>query len=229
MTTLDELRQLAQDQMEDVIEAFLTSVTAICIAKEGTGLDCTADDLQMLKRRTSAELERSANSFRQIDAELRRSIRAEGVRPRIITAKQSALLHLATKELGFSDARYRAFLDRFGGGCESSSALDRHGFDWIMRFYAGVGFSSTSVKEPPTRETFGRRSAMASPAQVDLIRSLWGDYTGNPSFKSDDDLNAWLEKSFHVSALRFVDKATAGKAITGLKRMVARKAEKQAG
>ncbi len=65
---------------------------------------------------------------------------------------------------------------------------------------------------------------MASPAQVDLIRSLWRAWASEPG---DDDttLNRWLEKHYKVSALRFLTREAAGKAITGLKRMSARKAQ----
>lgn len=135
----------------------------------------------------------------------------------MISKKQIALIHVAKRDLGFDDDIYRAVLRRFGG-VDSSADLDPFGFERIMNYFTALGFRSDW-----TKRTYGNRRGMASPAQVDLIRSLWAEYVGEPCRDNDDRLNTWLAKSFRVSALRFVDRTTAAKAITGLKRMVARK------
>ncbi|MEM7428012.1 MAG: regulatory protein GemA [Pseudomonadota bacterium] len=130
------------------------------------------------------------------------------------TAKQIAVVHLAAKELGLDDDTYRAVLKRWGG-VTSSKDLDQGGFEKVMAYFTACGFRSTW-----TRRTFGKRPGRASPAQTDLIRKLWREWSG------DDDelaLNAWLDRSYHIAALRFVTPEIAKKAIEGLKIMVRRK------
>lgn len=131
-----------------------------------------------------------------------------------MTPKQTALVHLAAKQLGFDDDIYRTIL-KVHGGVDSARDLDNRGFERVMAYFTAHGFRSTW-----TQRTFGKRPGMASPRQVDLIRDLWTEWSG----KSDEaSLNAWLERSFHVTALRFLSSAAAGKAISGLKAMISRK------
>ena len=108
---------------------------------------------------------------------------------------------------------------RHFGGVESSKDLTLAGFEDVMGYFNNCGFRSSWLER-----TYGHRDGMATPKQIDLIRTMWADYTG---VDSDMDLNAWLENSFKVSALRFVDTNVAGKAITALKHMTARKKRKR--
>ncbi len=136
-----------------------------------------------------------------------------------MTRAQLAVVHLAKKYMatavpGFDDDMYRATLYKFGG-VVSARDLDAAGFEAVMEYFVAWGFRSDW-----TRRTFGQRPGMATPRQVDFIRSLWRNYTG-----ADDDagLDKWLERSFGVTALRFASRDVAGKAITGLKAMIRRK------
>lgn len=133
----------------------------------------------------------------------------------MLTAKHIRLIHLARRQLDFDDEIYRAILCLHGGGVVSSKDLDQEGFEGVMAHFTACGFRSDW-----TKRTFGNRPGMASPAQIDLILLLWKEWSG-----SDDDpsLNKWLERSYHVAALRFVTPDVAGKAINGLRAMVARK------
>lgn len=137
-----------------------------------------------------------------------------------MSPKQIALIHVAKKRLGLDDDMYRAILYKLGG-VMSAKDLNAAGFEAVMEYFTACGFRSDW-----THRTFGRRPGMASPAQVDLIKSLWSEYTGR-----DDEaaLNKWLERSFHVSALRFLPASMAQKAITGLKRMKSRNSVQPSG
>lgn len=128
----------------------------------------------------------------------------------MITPKKLRLLHIARKQLGFDEEQWRAILGEFGG-VRSARDLADSGFRKIMDYFVRWGFRSDW-----TKRTFGERLGMATPAQVDLIRDLWREWSG-----ADDDrpLNQWLERSFHVSALRFLTAETATKAINGLRAM----------
>lgn len=122
---------------------------------------------------------------------------------------------MAKRDLALDDETYRDILLRFGG-CSSSKELDAFGFDHVMKYFTALGFRSDW-----TKRTFGERRGMASPAQIDLIRSLWRQYTGEDD-PSDSGLNAWLNRFQKVAALRFVDVQKATKVIAALKAMVAR-------
>lgn len=130
-----------------------------------------------------------------------------------LTRKQLALIHLAKKQLQLDDEDYRALL-KAAAGVASAKELDKAGFDRVMECFEGLGFQSS--RRP---RTFGKRAGMATPAQVDYIRSLWQQFSGRDDEKS---LNRWLEHWFGVSSLRFADSHVAGQALTALKAMVGR-------
>jgi hypothetical protein len=132
----------------------------------------------------------------------------------MITQKQMALVHVARNRLGLDEETYRAVLFRHGGGAASAKDLDLEGFDGVMSYLTACGFRSDW-----TQRTYGNRPGMASPSQVDLIRKLWREWSDTGD---EAGLDHWLEKKFGCSALRFATPQIAHKAITGLKRMVAR-------
>ncbi|TDX60780.1 uncharacterized protein DUF1018 [Methylosinus sp. sav-2] len=132
------------------------------------------------------------------------------------TAKQVAMLHVAKKQLGLDDETYRSILKKVGGA-ESAAELDRYGYEEALAEFKRLGFRATS----PNR-SFGLRRGMATPEQVGLIRKLWTEWAAGE--EPEKGLDAWLERSFHVSALRFLPADKAGKAINGLRAMLRRKA-----
>ena len=135
-----------------------------------------------------------------------------------MTPSQFALVRVAKKQLGLDEDTYRAIL-KTHGGVQSTKDLDAAGFEAVMRHFNKCGFESTWRKR-----NFGERPGMASPRQVELIRQLWIEYTG----KSDEaGLNAWLDRTTKASALRFLTASAAQKSITGLKKMIARRAAAQ--
>ena len=142
---------------------------------------------------------------------------------REISPAQLRLLQVARKRVGIEDAHYYRMLQDFGA-VSSAADLDRRGFDLCLAFLEAEGFD----REPlaPTAPGFGRRAGFASPEQVDLIRSLWRAWIG-PSVESvealEAGLNTWLERYHGTSSLRFLTTTGAGKAITALRAMRARK------
>lgn len=130
-----------------------------------------------------------------------------------MTPKQIALVHLAAKRLGFDEDLYRTIL-KVHGGVESARHLDNPGFERVMAYFTAHGFRSDW-----TERTYGKRPRRASPAQIDMIRTLWHKWSNDPS---DAALDTWLERSFRISALRFLTPAAAAKAINGLRAMIAR-------
>lgn len=131
-----------------------------------------------------------------------------------ISREKLSLIHVAKAKLGMAEEDYRAQL-RDMAGVDSAAALDDAGFERLMQRFEALGFQSNRAKRG-----YGRRPGMATPAQVEYIRHLWTEYTGGDNEAS---LNHWLEHSFGVTALRFVDEDVAGDALTALKAMVARR------
>jgi hypothetical protein len=133
-----------------------------------------------------------------------------------ISKKQKAILHVAKSKLSLSDAEYRTALVHVAG-VTSSTELDKAGFEAMMGLFEYMGFA------PLTRQgqDYGARAGMASFAQLELIRTIWTEYTDHTG---EDALNKWLLRTFKVSSLRFLRKDAAQKAITALKAMKSRAA-----
>lgn len=135
-----------------------------------------------------------------------------------ISRQQIALVHIAKHRLGLTEDAYRDILT-YIGGAETSRDLDSTGFAMVMDHLALLGFQS----EWRTRN-LGERPGMATPAQVSLIRNLWREYTDGSG--NDLSLGKWLDRTFGVSAMRFVSKEQAPKIITALKAMKGKKRRK---
>ena len=134
-----------------------------------------------------------------------------------LTKRQTAAIAVARKQLGLSDGEYRAVLfDVAGAG--STKQLDGTGFELLVSRFKRLGW------QPRFRrgEFYGFRPGMASPAQVTLIRALWGEYTGDAG--SDLTLGKWL-RIFGVAHPRFLTAEQAPKVITALKAMAGRRAD----
>ncbi len=92
---------------------------------------------------------------------------------------------------------------------ESSKDLDQDGFELVMQGFAAMGYRSDF-----TKSFYGRRRDRATPAQVSRIRQLWGEYTGGGGGQLS--LDNWIERTFRVSALRFLTAEQAEKAVKAL-------------
>jgi hypothetical protein len=139
-----------------------------------------------------------------------------------LSREKIAIVHVAAHQLGMNDADYRALL-MSTAGVNSSSGLNEAGFRAVMLRMEKLGFTHakpTATAPATPAPQYGRRDGMATPAQVNAILRMWARWHGHDDARA---LGHWLERSFHVSDLRFVDTTTAQKAIEGLKAMIARK------
>jgi len=135
-----------------------------------------------------------------------------------LSNKQKALIHVARTKLGFTDTQYRSILVHLAG-VTSSTELDQDGFNLVMGYFEWCGFAPATSRG----KDYGTRPGMASFAQLELIRTLWAEYTGH-AYQGEDELNKWLGRTFKVSSLRFLTLEAARKAITALKVMKSRAA-----
>ncbi|MBQ2260396.1 MAG: regulatory protein GemA [Loktanella sp.] len=133
-----------------------------------------------------------------------------------MSKKQLAILHVAKGKLALSEAQYRTALVQIAG-VTSSTELDQGGFEAMMGFFEYLGFKPLSASGPD----YGERPGMASFAQIELIRTIWSEYTNQGG---EDALNKWLTRTFKVSSLRFLTMTKARNAIAALKHMKSRAA-----
>jgi len=134
-----------------------------------------------------------------------------------LTPKQNRLLHVARSKLNLSDDVCRSALSELAG-VTSSTELDQDGFTVLMGFFEYLGFAPLEAKGP----NYGDRPGMASFAQLELIRTIWREFTRGAG--TEASLTKWLERSFRVTSLRFLTKSDGQKAITVLKAMKSRAA-----
>ena len=132
-----------------------------------------------------------------------------------LSRKQLSLIHVAKAKLALTDDDYREIL-RQEASVESSRDLDSDGFNAVMARFEVLGFKSSARSS-----SLGDRVGMASDAQIAYIRDLWRDYTDGAG--TDRSLGKWLMRTIKVSDIRFVTYGAAGKAITALLAMNARK------
>lgn len=128
-----------------------------------------------------------------------------------ISKNQKTLLHVAKTKLGLSDDTYRLALAKIAG-VTTSNDLTAEGFAAVMGFFEHCGFRPLVADGP----SYGKRAGFASPAQVELIRSLWMELHGSAEL-DEAALNGWLAKWFKVASLRFLTEPAAPKVITALR------------
>lgn len=135
--------------------------------------------------------------------------------------RQIALIHVAKSRLRLRDDEYRAILRRVAG-VDSSKDLDRIGFEAVIGYFEYLGFEPLGA----VGAHYGARPGMATPAQVQLVRDLWREFSGGFEARA---LDRWLARSFGVGSLRFLDAKKVAKVIAALKAMKARSNAAKAG
>lgn len=134
-----------------------------------------------------------------------------------LNTKQYALIAIARKKLGISEDEYRSALALIAG-VSSTTELDQDGFTVMMGYFEWRGFAPERANGP----NYGDRPGMASLAQLELIRTLWREYTRFTG--TEASLSKWLKHTFKITSLRFLTLTDARKAITALKAMKSRAA-----
>lgn len=135
----------------------------------------------------------------------------------MMTHKQLAMIQAAKRQLALTEQEYRELLWRVGQ-VTSARDLSAAGFTSMILVLETLGFQRSS---PPTPI----RRGMATPAQLALVEQLWHQWVEGDS---PEALRHWLERSFKISALRFMTTDHAAMAINALRVMNRRKAFQEA-
>lgn len=137
-------------------------------------------------------------------------------------ANHTAAIHVLKAKLQLQDGDYRALLMQLTGKASSkgmTAAEQRQVREHLQRLAERMGVAQpTTRRRPLTREQFDQVKKQASPRER-KVWALWNQLARdgvvrNPSAAA---LNAWVEHTVHVSALRFATSAQLDTLIEALK------------
>ena len=141
-------------------------------------------------------------------------------------ANHIAAIHALSAKLGLREDDYRALLVHLTGKASSkdmSTAEQSRVRDHMQQLGERLGVLKPTRRSPMTREQFAKAKASASPRER-KVWALWHQLhrdglVQNPSRAA---LDAWVERTVHVRALRFATQAQLDTCIEALKAWVAR-------
>ncbi len=137
-------------------------------------------------------------------------------------ANHTAAIHVLKAKLQLQDDDYRALLVTLTGKASSkgmTATEQAQVRDHMQRLAQRMGVAQpTTRRRPLTREQFDQVKKTASPRER-KVWALWNQLARdgvvhNPSATA---LNAWVERTVHVSALRFANDAQLDTLIEALK------------
>jgi phage gp16-like protein len=148
-----------------------------------------------------------------------------------ITASQIKIIHVLKSALAMDDGTYRAMLFK-SFRVESSKQLTCLQAQELLIDLENKAISAGVWKKMHDQkkkydEMKDRMGGMATPSQLRLVESLWGEVSYSADQASRDKaLRSFLEKFAKISHLRFLDSVQASKVIEALKSMKRRKVAK---
>lgn len=139
----------------------------------------------------------------------------------MVASNHIAAIHVLKAKLRLSDDDYRALLLQLTGKASSrdmNQAERRQVREHMQSLAEHMGLAQPTHRRPLTGEQFGKAKATASPRER-KVWALWHQLhrdgrIANPSAAA---LNAWVQRTVHVSALRFATAAQLDTLIEALK------------
>ena len=141
-------------------------------------------------------------------------------------ANHIAAIHALKGKLRLTDDDYRALIKGLtlkSSSKDMSTAEQSRVRDHMQQLGERLGVLKPTRRRPMTREQFAKAKVAASPRER-KVWALWHQLhrdglVNNPSRTA---LDAWVERTVHVSALRFATQAQLDTCIEALKAWVAR-------
>lgn len=138
-----------------------------------------------------------------------------------MTTNHVAAIHVLKGKLALQDDDYRALLINLTGKSSSKAmnqAERRHVREHMQGLAERMGLAQPTRRRPLTGEQFAKAKASASPKER-KVWALWHQLhrdglVGNPGRAA---LDAWVERTVHVTALRFCTPAQLDTCIEALK------------
>lgn len=138
-----------------------------------------------------------------------------------MTTNHVAAIHVLKGKLALQDDDYRALLLNLTGKSSSKAmnqAERRHVREHMQGLAERLGLAQPTRRRPLTGEQFAKAKAAASPKER-KVWALWHQLhrdglVNNPSRAA---LDAWVERTVHVTALRFCTPAQLDTCIEALK------------
>ncbi|MEZ7891157.1 MAG: DUF1018 domain-containing protein [Candidatus Wallbacteria bacterium] len=129
-----------------------------------------------------------------------------------ITSSQIKIIHTIVKKIGMPDAEYRLIIERVWPGKKSCKELTEFEAERLIKAIQEVGYNKYKVKtkyynpyNKKKHNDLAGREEMASPAQLRMIEGMWADVSYvTDEIKREQALRKFVEKKFHISALRFL-------------------------
>jgi len=134
-------------------------------------------------------------------------------------ANHLAAIHVLKAKLTLTDEDYRALLSNLTGGKTSAKELTPYQQQWVRDHMQGLAVRMGVAKPTRSRQnTFAASKSAASPKER-KVWALWNQLhrDGVVHDNSAPALNAWVERTVHVSALRFANGAQLDTLIEALK------------
>ena len=134
-------------------------------------------------------------------------------------ANHIAAIHVLKSRLSLTDDDYRALLANLTGGKTSAKDLTAAQLDQVRSHMQGLAVRLGIAKPTHSRRnTFAQSKSAASPKER-KVWALWNQLhrDGVVHDRSAPALNAWVERTVHVSALRFATSAQLDTLIEALK------------
>lgn len=142
---------------------------------------------------------------------------------RWISKDKIALIHVAKKELGWSDEVYRHVL-KDHGGVTSSKDLDESGFDRVIKHAKAMGFWIKRGWKPERPRDAGD---LPTPGQLEVIEHLWKDFAEfQEAAFSRKFRQGFYVKVLHISPMGPQTRGVANRVIEVLKKRVKQATEK---
>lgn len=137
-------------------------------------------------------------------------------------SKHIAAIHVLKSKLQLSDDDYRALLYQLTGKISSKAMSEAQRYqvrDHLQHLTERMGLAPATARRPMSAAAFAQAKEDASPKER-KVWALWHQLgrDGLLSNTSVQALNAWVERTVHISALRFATGAQLDTLIEALKR-----------
>lgn len=133
------------------------------------------------------------------------------------TRPQIAMIHTLKSKIGLADDHYRAVLGSFGA--ESSKDLSTVNAKSLIKTLMGMITGSGATAGAGFQKRYADSNEVATYAQQAKIRHLWNAVSRVSEKDRARALDAFLEKRFQISFLKWLPRERVGKVIHTLEAM----------